>query len=268
LSPVADAEIQSASPLASFGGGTTMVSGGLGSNAGFAKRRALLRFDLADAIPPGATVTSVELMVNVVLMLPATPVASNFGLHRLLRPWRETAVTWNWADNPVSAWGLPGASREDDAVPTASALVNVTGLGQYTYVSTPELVADVQAWVDNPESNVGWLLRSDTEAPFTARHFAARESSSGTASLTIEYEMVPVAEPVTIGGVAVTAGEVAFSFDAQAGVGYEVQHRPDFAESSWSIVTNVPAQAVSGPVNISHAIQDASGYYRVETLTP
>jgi hypothetical protein len=245
-----------------------MVSGGLGSNAGFAKRRALLRFDLAEAIPAGATVTSVELVVNVVLMLPATPASSNFGLHRLLRPWRETAVTWNWADNPVAAWGLPGASREDDAMPTASALVNVTGLGQYNYVSTPELVADVQAWVDNPESNAGWLLRSDTEAAFTARHFGTRENSSGAASLTIEYEMAPVAEPVTISGVTVAAGEIVFSFEAQAGVGYDVRFRPELAESSWTLVTNVPSQGASGTVNISHAIQDPSGYYRVETLTP
>jgi hypothetical protein len=268
LGPSADVELQEASPLVSFGTGPTMVSGGLGSNAGFARRRALMRFELTDTIPSGAVVTSVELVVNAVLMVPPTPAASDFGVHRLLRPWRETAASWTWADNPVAAWGSPGASREDDAVLTASAAVHVVGLGQYTYTSTPELVADVQGWVDNPESNAGWLLRSDTEAAFTARHFGTRENSSGAASLTVEFEVVPVAEPVTITGVTVASGEIVFSFEAQTGVEYEVQRRPDFAQSSWTIVTNVPLQTVAGTVNITNTIQDAAGFYRVETVMP
>jgi hypothetical protein len=245
-----------------------MVSGGLGSNSGFARRRALMRFELADAIPTGAMVTSVELVVNAVLMVPPTPVASDFGVHRLLRPWRETAASWTWADNPIAAWGSPGASREDDAEPTASATVHVVGLGQYTYTSTPELVADVQGWVDNPESNAGWLLRSGTEAPFTARHFGTREHSSGAARLTIEYEVMPVVEPVTISGVSVSDGEIRFSFNALAGMAYQVQLRADLAGGEWATVTNVPLQTASGTVNISHAIQDPTGYYRVETMAP
>jgi hypothetical protein len=199
LTPNADAELRQASPLGVFGSGTTMVSGGLGSNAGNTLRRSLLRFELADAIPSGASITAVELTVQVVLMVPPSPVSSNFELHRLLRPWRESAVTWTWADNPISPWGTGGAGRDDDALPTGSASVFVSGLGQYVFESTPELVADVQLWVDDPSSNAGWLLRSDTESPFTARHFGTRENASNPARLTIVYEVAVTPDPVTIG---------------------------------------------------------------------
>jgi len=39
-------------------------------------------------------------------------------------------------------------------------------------------VADVQSWVDNPASNFGWMLMSESEdVPGTARRFGSRETS-------------------------------------------------------------------------------------------
>jgi len=265
LTPSADAELREITPLLSFGSGTTMVSGGLGSNQGNTRRRALFRFDLAEAIPSGATITSAELTVQVVQMLPPSPASSNFELHRLLRPWSEATTSWTWADNPNSAWDGAGASAAGDAVASASATVAISGLGQYIFNSTPELVADVQLWADDPESNAGWLLRSNTEAPFTARHFGTREVAARAASLTVEYELQTALEPVTIGGVTMQDGALSFSFEAQAGVRYDVEFREDVMSGDWSTITNIPPQATSGTLNVTHPIQGPSGYYRVES---
>jgi hypothetical protein len=269
LTPNADAELREASALGSFGTGTTMVSGGLGFNSGTTKRRALLRFELADQIPPGATITSVELELAAVSMLPPTPVSSNFGLHRLLRPWSETAVTWSWTDGPTAPWGAGGAGREDDAVSTASATVRVTGLGVYTFASTPELVADVQQWLNDPASNDGWLLRSDTELPFTARHFGTREHATSPARLTVSYESAATLEPVTLGEVTVVEGQLTFSFEAVPGTGYRVEFRQTLTEDTWQTLTNLPPVESVGTVNVRHAIQGMTGWYRVEsTVVP
>jgi hypothetical protein len=268
LTPSADAELREITPQFFNGSGATMVSGGLGSNQGNTRRRALMQFDLAEAIPSGATVTSVELKVQVVHMLPPSPVSSNFELHRLLRHWREAATSWAWADNPGSAWDAAGASAASDAVPSPSASVAVSGLGQYVFSSTPELVADVQLWVDNPESNAGWLLRSNTEAPFTARHFGTREVAARAASLTVGFELVPALEPVTIRAVSIQDSTLTFAFEAQAGVGYKVEFRDDLMGGDWSTVTNIPSPTTAGMLNVNHVIQGSSGFYRVESAAP
>jgi hypothetical protein len=265
LTPSDDAELRELTPQLFFGSGTTMVSGGLGSNAGNTRRRALLRFDLEDQIPPGATISSVELTVQVVFMLPPSPVSSNFELRRLLRAWREPAVNWNWAENPVTAWSTGGAGGESDATSTASASVLVTGLGPYTFASTPELVADVQLWLDDPTSNAGWLLRSDTELPFTARHFGTREHSTSPARLTIDYETTAILEPVIIGDVAAADGELTFAFDAFAGVGYRVEFREGMAGTSWQTITNFPPSESPNRLEVRHPIQSSAGLYRVES---
>jgi hypothetical protein len=268
LTPSADAELREITPQFFNGSGATMVSGGLGSNQGNTRRRALMKFDLAEAVPSGATVTSVELTVQVVHMLPPSPVGSNFELHRLLRHWREAATSWTWADNPGSAWDAAGAGSASDAELSPSASVAVSGLGQYVFSSTPELVADVQRWVDNPDSNAGWLLRSNTEGPFTARHFGTREVAARAARLTVEFELVPSLEPVTIGAVSMQDGTLTFAFEAQAGVGYKVEFREDLLSGDWSAVTNIPPPTTAGTLNVNHVIQGSSGFYRVESAAP
>lgn len=265
LTPAADAELREASALAAFGTGTSMVSGGLGSNAGNTLRRALLRFDFADQIPPGSSITQVELTARVVLMLPPTPVPSDFGLHRLLRPWNESTVTWTWTDGPTAPWGTAGASRDDDAQPTASATVPVTGLGTYTFLSTPELVADVQHWLDNPEANAGWLLRSGSELPFTARHFGTREGGANAARLTVHFEAATTVEPVIIEEISVVEGDFTFTFTALPGTAYRVEFRQDLNDAPWQIIEQFPPTTAPEQITFRHPQQGTAGIYRVES---
>ena len=195
VSATADTEIAQATPTTPNGSGVTMVSGGLGNFAGNVPRRALLRFDLPGGIPSSATVTSVTVQLTVV-KAPSAAANSNFQLRRLLRAWTEVGATWSYPISAASNWGAPGASNPSDAA-AASASVAVAGLGTYTLGSSSPLVADVQGWLSNPANNNGWLLISDTEAPYTARHFATRESGANIATLTIGFT-APANQPPSV----------------------------------------------------------------------
>ncbi len=166
------------------------------------RRRALLAFDVAAAIPAGSTVNAVTLTLNVTNAPPPnppTPASPGFALHRVLADWGEgtssTGVdcnpdpggtgapaasgdaTWLHAFYPVSTWTSPGG----DFAGAPSATLGVGQVGPYTWGSTPALVADVQAWLDDPVSNFGWLLHGDEFWTMTARRFDSREAAGGAA---------------------------------------------------------------------------------------
>ncbi|MCH8153135.1 MAG: hypothetical protein IH830_12290 [Planctomycetes bacterium] len=44
----------------------------------------------------------------------------------------------------------------------------------HTWGSTPQMVADIQGWLDNPPTNFGWLLLGDEGASNSAKRFASR----------------------------------------------------------------------------------------------
>jgi len=151
-----------------------IIAGTLGSAAGFEVRRGLLQFDLT-VIPPGAVINSVTVRLTAIIKIPSGAQNSTFDLRRMLAPWSESQVTWNQR-LAGTGWANPGALDPTDSAPGASSSVLVRGLGAYTFPSTPALVADVQGWVTDPQSNFGWMLHSEAEAvPKTARHFATRE---------------------------------------------------------------------------------------------
>src|SRR5258708_18824092 len=189
VTSTADAGILQLHPDSNQGGFSPVVSGTLGAAASFENRRIVLRFDLGGRIPPGAVVNSVSVKVVVVLKVPLSPANSNFGLRRLLQPWNELDVTWN-SRTATNAWEVPGADGATDSLANPSSDVFVTGTGTYMFPSTAAVVADVQAWVDNPGTNAGWLLYSESEGTArTARHFATREDPANTPVLVVTYSL-------------------------------------------------------------------------------
>ena len=153
-------------------------------------RRALLQFDIAEAIPPGSTINSVTLGMTVTRG--ENHADSTYTLHRVLMAWGEGAntcgpkgggqgepalagaTTWLSAmHDQAPAWGTPGG----DYIATASGstLVNDTAP---VWPSTPTLVSDVQDWLDGTTPNHGWILIGDEANPTTARRFDSREGIS------------------------------------------------------------------------------------------
>lgn len=71
----------------------------------------------------------------------------------------------------------------------ASATAVVGEIGSYTWSSTSALVADIQNWLDNPDSNFGWLVLGDETGNRTTKRLDSRENESeeNRPVLTIKY---------------------------------------------------------------------------------
>jgi hypothetical protein len=204
LEPVADTTIfhdgTSAFDNTSDGSGPHVWTSRIVSGA---YRRALLRFDLS-AIPPGSVVRAARLTLHQSRSRTAHPVS----VHRLLAAWGEGAsnggdaglgapaqpgdATWIRRIHPGVPWATPGG----DFVPTPSALVVVPNVGGAVveWPSTAAMVADVQAWVDAPSSNHGWILLGDEETDQSAKRFSSRNAPTASVRprLVVEYGPPPM----------------------------------------------------------------------------
>ncbi len=163
-------------------------------------RRALIRFDLS-AIPPGSTITS----ASVRLRMSKTVFAGTqtFTLHRVLADWGEgttngtggpggpstpDSATWLHRFYPNVFWSNVGG----DFNATSSASLSVSSLGLYTWTSA-QLASDVQAWLDAPASNFGWMLRSNESSGVSAKRFDSRETTLDADKPTLIVEFTPPA---------------------------------------------------------------------------
>ena len=179
-----------------------------GTQGGGSTRRALLRFDVAGALPAGAQVEQVELTLHVSRAVFADPLPAT--LHRALADWGEAGsdagersgagappqpgdTTWSHRFFATQTWSAPGA----DFVAGASATGALGGVGSYTLPSSPGLVSDVQGWLDAPAQNFGWVLRGDESQGSTARRIDSREGSTAATrpALRIVYGL-PATVPI------------------------------------------------------------------------
>ena len=167
-------------------------------------RRGLLRFDLAGAVPAGATITGVEVRLTVdrgrLFPAPAT-------LHRMTASWNEGSanapgseglgsaaqpgdVTWNYRELGGAAWATPGG----DMAVASSALADINGVGVVSF-SGPGLVADAQLWLAAPADNFGWGLRGVEYLTQTANRFVSRTSPLTASRPAMIVTFTPVPEP-------------------------------------------------------------------------
>ncbi len=111
-------------------------------------------------------------------------------------------ATWNYRFAFDQPWGQPGGAPDVDYSSASSGAIIMYGpeSSPYAFESTSEAVADVQFWLQHPESNFGWMLMTDFEdTPFTARRFASREDPLGRGPmLTIDYVVIPEPSSVAI----------------------------------------------------------------------
>lgn len=209
LNPVADNTlIEDPGGAYSAGASYNVFSGRVGSNGSGTLRRALVRFDCS-AIPPGSTITSVQLRMYMSQGQAGTRVHS---LYRMSAAWGEaSSFSFGGAGAPAQAgdatWihrfspGIPWATPGGDFVPTPSATQSIAGTAWYVWGSTAGMVADVQGWVNTPSANFGWMLRGDESALKTAKRFDSRQSANpATKPELIVTFTPPASNPADING--------------------------------------------------------------------
>ncbi|MHC4709527.1 MAG: DNRLRE domain-containing protein [Planctomycetota bacterium] len=198
LTPVKDNTLFSTGTT-SNGAGEFVFSGRTG---GGTMQRAVLAFDVAGALPAGAKITEASLTLSLV-QTNSGPQAHS--LHRVLADWGEGTsssgggsgapatpgdATWLHTFYPDQFWVDPGG----DFSATVSSTQTVGSAGvAYTWPSTSQMVADVQAWLDSPGEDFGWLLTGNEAEVRTAKKFASRESAQIELrpALTIEFDACP-----------------------------------------------------------------------------
>lgn len=184
------------------GGGEFLYAGRTGRTTN-GTRRSLLHFDLS-SIPSSALITAATLTMEVTKA--STEQATNHSLHRVLADWDEGATkagevsgegqgapageeeaTWLNASNPTTAWSTAGG----DFFPAASASVSITFDKSYTWGDDGGLIDDVQLWVNEPETNFGWMLIGDESTERTSRRFNSRTNPDEVSrpTLNLEFEV-------------------------------------------------------------------------------
>lgn len=155
-----------------------------GMTATSAIRRAVLAFDVDAAVPDGAEIESVTLDLNMSKTISA---ARTISVHRLTADWGEGTsnalaqegtgaastdndATWIHGFYDTVLWSSPGGDYESSATATFS----VGNVGSYE-ASSQGMADDVQAWLDDPSINFGWILIGDESTSSTAKRFDSRE---------------------------------------------------------------------------------------------
>ena len=276
LNPVADTTLYETTPYNNLGAHTDFIAGTTAGNAGQPYRnRALLKFDVTGQIPTGATITSASLTLRVA-RTPSVPANSTFDLHRLLVSWGEGnktsqlglqattgEATWISRFFLLPQWGIPGGKAGADFLTDASASTFVGSSNRYTFVSTSNLVADVQFWLNNPGSNFGWILMSQEEATAsTARRFASREGGANAPVLVIEFT---VGQPPRLSQMSLLGSTVTFQFNLAPQQTYVVEFNNALGTTNWLTLTNIAAEPGPTNITVSDSVTASHRCYRVKT---
>ncbi|MBY0312253.1 MAG: DNRLRE domain-containing protein [Phycisphaerales bacterium] len=172
---------------------------------GLGARRGLIRFDIASAVPSGATITQAVLRLNCSRNNSTVDVVT---LHRVLSSWGEGIsdagtpggagapaeigdATWLHRSYPTVLWGTIGGDFDPAVSASASLADGLAAVGPVVWASTPTSVANVQSWLDSPALNFGWLLLGSNISGATAHRFDTRENPTPTVrpALTITYTL-------------------------------------------------------------------------------
>ena len=282
LTAIADTTLIQATPD-NNNGGQTFVNAGVTQN--YTTNRGVFRFDIGAQIPAGSKITHADLRLEVVRQPPQNDYhPASFDLHRLLVSWGEgnktnsssvtspspglgepaTFAEATWNDRfafTTNHWTVPGGAATNDYLPSTSASQFIYGVGDspYTFGSTTAMIDDVQLWLDHPQTNFGWLLKStDETVNWTACRFGSREDPQNAPLLNIEYE------PARIDRAQLSGNSMTLSFTAQAEQDYVVEFRDLLSTlNAWSTLTNFAAQPAATNWIVSDPITEQQRFYRL-----
>ncbi len=207
------AEIAASKDNTLYESATGSLSNGVGSNffagttASGAIRRGLIEFDVAGAIPAGATINSATLVLS---MSRTTSGDEAVSLYAVMQEWGEGTsnangqegggapagdgdATWLHAEYDVGGSSVLWANQGGDLAGSASATVSVGDVGSYSW-SGSGVTADVQGWLDDAASNHGWALIGNEEVFTTSKRFDSREHPTAAVRPRLMVDFTPAAE--------------------------------------------------------------------------
>ena len=278
LGASADTAILEYEPGFNLGAQADVPAGTLGPTAGGTRSRMLLRFDGVSVLPANARIQAAYLRVNVTRE-PLGAAASRFALHRVLAPWSEgdkqgalpggaTAspgeTTWNERMHGQAGWSEPGGKPGADFDPLPVATELVEGTGPYEFELGAQGVADIQAWLETPSANHGWVLLSQAEElSKTARRFSAREAEKGPV-LVVRFTAAPVAPRIT--GFEIRGTEMILWFRGEAGQRYVWEGVTASASPVWETIGLLEPADVAGERAVTNAWPGLpQQYFRLRT---
>jgi hypothetical protein len=262
--PVADTSLLEVSPANNLGGFSGMNSG---TTQNGPRNRALLRFDLS-GLPTNTVIQSAKLTVHATQQPIDGYDFTAFGLHRMFRPWgegnkipvtqpgqgvpaTEGEATWLHSFYPTNQWAEPGGQPGTDysSIESSFEIIYDVAGSPYIFPSTPELVDDVQAWINKPATNHGWMFRCADELPrFTARRFGTREDANNAPVLELKYLVPPLLKISPTNN-----SQVAIRFTAWAGHSYNVFYRNSLKTGSWRALTSIASSATNREIVLFEA---------------
>lgn len=179
----ADASIIAEHATTNYGGDVNLYVGE--SNDTALKTRSLLKFNLS-AIPSNATVTTA--ILNLYLVSEKSSNVTSITVHRLLKNWTESNVTWNKYDG-TNNWTTAGGFNAADCETANIGSVSLSATESAGWKTITLTAAEVKEWIDGTLDNYGMLLKTDAEANDRYLFHSSNYSSDPTLRpyLTITY---------------------------------------------------------------------------------
>ena len=275
LTPSADTTLSAQSSDYNSGANLSLAAG---NTAGSSPTHALVRFNVAAAVPAGARITSGTLLLTVT-RTPVLPEPVTFELHRLLVDWTEGSqgagastgfgglaaageATWNARKHGVQLWSAPGGAAGVDYAAASSGSAGVETSEPALFESNPGMVGDLQRWLDTPATNFGWLVKDQFEfTDSTARRFGSKESGATAPILLVEYEFDA---PLRIDSTTIANGEICFHFTAKAGRTYNLLRRAQVDSGDWIVAATLEPGDTDGPATLCDALLSTGNqFYRL-----
>lgn len=116
-------------------------------------RYGLIKWDVS-SIPKGSLIQSVMITVDV-----TDAHIGSYELYEMKRPWIQSAATWN-TYSLTASWDLAGAKGALDHGTEVLGTFDAADVGLHTVELNSAGLALVQAWVDNPALNNGFIVNN------------------------------------------------------------------------------------------------------------
>ena len=206
VTPTKDNSIFSEGNNLSDGAGLFVYAGRTNNSATVQVRRALTRFDVS-TVPANAQIQAVKLTFTTLKSAGNSTAPHNFTLHKLLSNWGEGTssglgngspatvndATWQNTFYPSSNWITNGGDFVNTASATAVGILN-----EFTEWSSIQMLNDVNAWISNPSTNFGWLIKGEESVRGSAKAFSSREGQSFYPKTLTLYYSLPLVEKAYI----------------------------------------------------------------------